>query len=319
MRRDLSRAARFRRLQELVERPAAPRHLTDDQILAEIQRVAKMLGRTPFQSEFHRHVAFSITVVVNRFGTWTNAIKQAGLELAWQRRYTKKQIIQEIRRVAKKLRKTPTVDEFKNFISLPCVYRHFGTWHSALKEAGLEPLGPRRDITDEQILAEIRRVARKLNKTPTVGSFQSQATIDVKTVQNRYGTWNNALKKAGFTPTREYSTDEQILAEIRQVAKILGRTPTQEMFNQHASISAQAAGNHFGGSWNKALKRACLKPVMRKDVTDKDVLREIRHVAKKLGKTPTKREFRQHANICGSCVANHFGTWNGGLRKAGLS
>jgi len=61
--------------------------------------------------------------------------------------------------------------------------------------------------TDEEILEEIRRLAKELNRAPPLKrDMNDRGKHGAKTYQNRWGSWSNAVEDAGFEP-REKGTD----------------------------------------------------------------------------------------------------------------
>ena len=55
------------------------------------------------------------------------------------------------------------------------------------------------DYSDEAILAELRRVAAVLGDKPvTVERFKEVGRVGVTTVRRRFGSWDNALTRAGL-------------------------------------------------------------------------------------------------------------------------
>jgi hypothetical protein len=59
---------------------------------------------------------------------------------------------------------------------------------------------------------------------------------------------------------------------------------------------------------------------MRKRYSDDHILRELQECAKRIGKSPTMREFEadSHTTVHPQTVIEHFGSWNTAKRKAGL-
>ena len=58
--------------------------------------------------------------------------------------------------------------------------------------------------------------------------------------------------------------------------------------------------------------------IKKEAITDADIIKEMRSVMKKLGKTTlTIKEFDAHAKINSSTVASHFGSWNNALLLVG--
>jgi hypothetical protein len=65
---------------------------------------------------------------------------------------------------------------------------------------------------------------------------------------------------------------------------------------------------------------AAFRAGMRRRYTDDEILEELRAGARRLGRSPTMREFAQdpEARVHPQTVIEHFGTWNAAKRAAGL-
>lgn len=128
-------------------------------------------------------------------------------------------------------------------------------------------------------------------------------------------------------------TDEAIIAEIQRVANLVSSEKlTIRAFQKRAKVGANTLRRHFG-SWRNALAAAGLEHLynnrisltekMRhqkaKDMSDEEVLEQLRIVARKIKKNSLSiEEFDRHASICAATVRKRFGSWRAGLEKAGL-
>jgi hypothetical protein len=65
---------------------------------------------------------------------------------------------------------------------------------------------------------------------------------------------------------------------------------------------------------------AAFRAGLRRRYTDEEILEELRAAAARLGRSPTMREFAKdpEARVHPQTVIEHFGTWNGAKRAAGL-
>jgi hypothetical protein len=65
---------------------------------------------------------------------------------------------------------------------------------------------------------------------------------------------------------------------------------------------------------------AAFRAGLRRRYTDEEILEELRAGARRLGRSPTMREFAQdpQAKVHPQTVIEHFGTWNAAKRAAGL-
>ena len=293
--------------------------ISNKECLDELRRVAKQLGHTPTQAEFNTYAQFCSMTIGKRFGTWCKGVKAAGL-VPVRSHFTKSQSISELKRVAHKLGHTPTGSEFDKHASFRCHFTHhlFGSWHKALKAAGLPPTR-RTDVSKADCIIELKRITRKLGHTPTLGEFNEHATFSEHVIQRCFESWNKGLLAAGLMVNIQTNiSKDEYVRELKRVAKKLGHTPTQAEFDKRATFKSCAINRRFG-TWNKAVEAAGLKIGHRKDIPNSEILTEIQRVAKKIGHTPTREDFIKHAKFSTSLVQARFGLWNNALKTIGLT
>ena len=131
------------------------------------------------------------------------------------------ELLEELRNLADELGKTPTKTEMSELgpYSYGSYTYRFGTWDAAVEAAGLEPnVGKGIVIPDEDLLAELRRVADELGHAPTIREMREHGDHGVRTYQSRFGSWNEAIEEAGLTPNRSGLTGKhnQIIQQLRE-------------------------------------------------------------------------------------------------------
>ena len=118
---------------------------------------------------------------------------------------------------------------------------------------------------------------------------------------------------------RKRYTDEQILAELRESAERLGRSPTMREFAADAQtrVHPQTVIEHFG-SWNAAKRQAGLVP--RRFATREELLGRLRLLGAEIGRTPTARDLdeRKGSMPSKSLLWHTFGSFAQALREAGF-
>jgi hypothetical protein len=118
---------------------------------------------------------------------------------------------------------------------------------------------------------------------------------------------------------RKRYTDEQILAELRESAERLGRSPTMREFaaDTQTRVHPQTVIEHFG-SWNAAKRQAGLVP--RRFATREELLGRLRLLGEQLGRTPTARDLdeRKGSMPSKSLLWHTFGSFAQALREAGF-
>lgn len=115
-------------------------YITTQELIDDLIRVSKEIDKTTFTSgEYIEHGKFSSATYFNRFKTWNNTLKAAGLipfEVPSGKRISEYSLLEEIERIWIKLGRQPTTTDIKNGVSkysLHAFERCFGTWRKALE------------------------------------------------------------------------------------------------------------------------------------------------------------------------------------------
>lgn len=140
-------------------RSQAGRSLSADEVTAEIQRVASLLGKgsvTRKEMRDHSNVV-SERIIVNRFGSWTHALKAAGLEpVALGRRWTDDDYFENILSLWSHYGRCPRYAELNrppSRISAGGTAKKFGTWGRA-KEAFVQRVNS--DLADSDSATKVQ-------------------------------------------------------------------------------------------------------------------------------------------------------------------
>jgi len=114
-------------------------------------------------------------------------------------------------------------------------------------------------------------------------------------------------------------SDEQLLAELRECAERIGRSPTMREFagDARTPVHPQTMVEHFGG-WNQAKRLAGLVP--RRFATEEELLGQLRALGDELGRVPTGRDLdERRATMPSKSLYWHtFGSLSSALRAAGF-
>src|SRR6266566_9700029 len=131
--------------------------------------------------------------------------------------------------------------------------------------AGIDPAalaefqaGIRKRYSDEQIVAELRASAERLNRSPTMREFASdpETTVHPQTVIEHFGSWNEAKRAAGLVP-RRFETRAELVGLLRELGDELGRVPTaRDLDERRGSLPSKSLYWHTFGSLSSALREA---------------------------------------------------------------
>jgi len=167
---------------------------------------------TPTKRKMDAHGPHGSSTYAARFGSWTQAVVEAGLNPD-SRTIGREELLAEISSVGQLLEKRPTCRDIEEYgdNSLWPYLREFGSWNAALREAGFTPPSSGRpsgstNIPTTDLIADLRRVARKWGRTPSEEEYGDHGTYSTTTYSRRFGGWLSAVERAGLEPTRKTTT-----------------------------------------------------------------------------------------------------------------
>ncbi|CAI6330960.1 homing endonuclease associated repeat-containing protein [Bacillus subtilis] len=222
-----------------------------EQLIKILQQFADEFGRTPRRTDIKEYNS-----IRRCFGSFNAGLRAAGFtpnkEGTYEQSYTEEELLEILREAEKKLGRAPKFTEIKQ---RQTIVNHFGTFNAGLKAAGLtlnREGSKTTPYTKEQLIEVLCKMASELGRTP-----KSKEVPQLEAIKRCFGSFNNALMAAGlplnskYTSKNPYKTEE-LIGEMRQRAKELGRTPTSDEIKQVSTIRRRF------GRYNKGLRAAGL-------------------------------------------------------------
>jgi 5-methylcytosine-specific restriction endonuclease McrA len=176
------------------------------------------------------------------------------------------------------------------------------------------------NIPDKVLLDDLRVAAESIGKLKlSQAEYELEGTFNSATLRRRFGSWNNALQKAGLKITKPASKDE-LLNNLKHVWDTLKRQPLIiDMVKPLSEYSHEIYARNFG-SWRRALEAFVSihakpggKPYPPLTKTSAARPRRIKR-KKKLAKSITKsmrydifKRDKFRCVICGRSPASHPG------------
>lgn len=114
-------------------------------------------------------------------------------------------------------------------------------------------------------------------------------------------------------------TDNEILEDLRNVAKYLNTSPNTEEYKRLGKYNLSTILRRFG-KWEAVLSKCGLKPrkLRKKRVSDIDLLNDLIRVAKKVGRQPTFSDYVKWGKHCTQTYDLRFGGWENAFKGLGL-
>src|SRR3989344_7993793 len=107
-----------------------------------------------------------------------------------------------------------------------------------------------RDVSDEELISDLKRVALELDKTAiSITDYKKLGKYGKTTYIRKFGSWSNSLQKAGLHATRASKnlSEEDLFQNIEEIWIKLGRQPRLEETRKPLSkYDARVYLNRFG-------------------------------------------------------------------------
>jgi len=172
---------------------------------------------------------------------------------------------------------------------------------------------------------ELIEMVNVFDNIPTQKEFCKENSISPSTIYRYFDSWNDLLLKSDFksiNETGEYNKRE-IVDEIQKVCNNFfnGFSCTSRDFNEYSEINDETVANHFG-SWNKGLRQAGFKPVQCRNISNEELLEELKRIAEEY--CPEKpnsfkhKTFVEYGKYSSGIYKSRFGTFNNAMEKVGL-
>ena len=186
-------------------------------------------------------------------------------------------------------------------------------------------------ISESEIFADIRRVARRLNHSPSSVEYKQHGRYDVRTVQRRFSLcWSRIIESAGLRYTVRTSsripTTKELRDDLMRVARVIGHPPIRSDYEASRSFGAEIVRRRSGKKyWEDAV--ASLTDLSREEIkrhqckggcyrTTSEWLSRLLELSQKLGHAPTTRESNEGGINAHQLCLRVGGNWRDVLKAA---
>lgn len=232
---------------------------TKQELIDDIYKFIDINNRAPRPHEMQVKNGFiSLHNYYKVFGSWELALKEADVNV--QKGYTKQELIDALYKFVNKNERVPTKrDMGGEYPSESVYYRTFGSWNNALIEAGLDVnVEYGIEYSEKEFIDSIHKFIKINNTQPRLNDMLAcNGYIPAGRYIKYFGTWNNALLKAGIES--DCLSRDELITELHRFKLENDRTPNAiEMRNYNGYPSYAAYVKEFG-TWNNALEIAGLE------------------------------------------------------------
>jgi len=205
---------------------------------------------------------------------------------------------------------------------------HFGSWAEAVNAAGLDYATQVRRVPKwdrDKIIRAIQEAHRQgadLSWTNVTTNKAYSALAYAAIREERFGSWDNALRAAGLDPgkVRRYESwnREKIVRRIKKRAAE-GRPLNSKAMQQDDSKLFNAALNYFG-AWEKALRASGIRParVYKRRRWSPALIRRRIRALERAGANLAAPSMRKHHSSLYSAACKYFGSWTAAREACGI-
>ena len=171
-----------------------------EDLLLSIRDLANDLGHTPTTSEYHKYGKHSLSTILSRFKTYSEATDEADLSPTdWK--ISEESILEDIRAVADEIGRPPKRSEYKKLgeYSSSTVSDRFGGWNGGVQAAGLVPSHQGKIEDPTELLKDIASVSDG-GIGPNKFEYENQGKFSTGTVADHFGNFWRAVVCAGCRP-----------------------------------------------------------------------------------------------------------------------
>ena len=187
-----------------------------------------------------------------------------------------------------------------------------------------------RNISDSELLDDVKRVADKLNSsTLSAMEYKEHGKYGITTFRRRFGSWLTVLEKCNLSPNHyqvgaaqsghAYLTvsDDALIKDIQRVAELLGvKSYSSSEYSEFGEYSRDICFRRFS-TWNNALMAAGLIPfdyVPGKRISNEILFSEIERMWTSLGRQPTATDVKNgESRFSLNTYSRRFGGWRAAL------
>jgi len=255
------------------------------EVLLDIKCVCDKLGKPPTQAEYKVAGKHPLGTILRhrKWNDWlklaTGSVNYNRTEDSKTRRIGDQDLADDVRRVATELGHAPTRSEYNEHgrHSSDTIVVRMPWMEFIQKVCGLEPSKiasvNRSKATNEELLAQLKRLATTLDRTPLKEDLGGQNGFCYTAYVRAFGTFGNALVAAGLiNPLNRYCVPrEELVVELKRVYGLLGHTPSETEFLENSPIRSNGSIYSEFGSWTKAFLAAGIPVIKARNISVDDI------------------------------------------------
>lgn len=194
----------------------------EQELLADVERVAEKLGRVPNSTDMDEHGAYSGSSYSSFFGSWNTALQRADINDSRE-----EELIETLQSLNSRLERIPYATDLHDTpgISQHDYIRCFGSWDEALEAAGINK--------EEHLIEDLKQVATEVGGEPGTPDVDRLGKHSATMHQKYFGSWDAALEAANLSQENSKGESVQVVAGDDKTTGALSESTPIEHITPH--------------------------------------------------------------------------------------
>lgn len=193
---------------------------------------------------------YSESVIVKYYGKWSNLCEALKLPYAKRNRYTKEEVLSDIKNVISETGSTNRDNYLKYGIYSKAIYeKFFGSWNNILSILGCE-LNMSKKVTKDEVISEMLRLQEKYDGYFTAEIQRKESKYSQTIIDRIFGSFSNMLKELELrSPYCKAISDEEVIKEMQDIFEKYG-TISCDLIDEFSSLSSVTVISRLGSMQN---------------------------------------------------------------------
>lgn len=274
-------------------------------MLEGLRELGRRLGRTPTKEDWRRHYRElrmrSPEVYTRHFGSWTEAIRQAGLPAIVKQTFTRRELIDQLQNLSRELGRSllpRDIAEAKrkhHCANVRTFALKFGSVPKALKEAGVYQS---RKTPRKQLIKDLQKLAASIKHPLRISDITAAnrrgECASISVYRKNFRTLPRAMAAAGLEYIPPALSADELILYLQQFHREHGRAPRSGDVDTQAKLGLMPHLRNFYkhfGSFPDALRAAGL--VEPPEIIREEMLAKLRELTEAWGHAPVFSEWNE--------------------------
>lgn len=193
---------------------------------------------------------YSESIIVKYYGKWSNLCEYLNLPYAKRNRYSKDEILLDIKTVIAKTNNATRDNYAIHGIYSKCAYeKYIGNWNEILTILNID-INMNKNYSKEDVIDEMLSLQQKHNGYFTAEIQRKYSKYSQPVIDRLFGSFSNMLRELNLrSPYGKNISNEEIIKQIKDIYLKYG-TISCDLIDEHSCLSAATIINRFGSMQN---------------------------------------------------------------------